>query len=391
MTHPRFSILIPTRERARTLAATLRSVVDQPFSDYEVIVMDNCGGPETEAVVRGFAAQSDKVRYHRSDTVLRMSDNWELGLSHCTGEYMWILGDDDALMPDGLVLADQILSRLDLELLHWDKYTYWWDDAIFSNLQGFLFVHSGFEVNLIDCDRTLADCYAWKTSYAALPCIYSSFVHRNVIERVRAKMGGNYFAPCPPDLFSGISNASVTKQAAHTRRGLSMTGNSGKSTGTAHFFLSLGEGLRNQYWKDEGVPRGTALDPMLIDTSNLEVVIADVYLKAKALLFPNDDRFQLHIPTVINAMIGGIGRDPDSYDKTVSDIRALAQKHGLDLERFPIPSRPGRPGRHQQGVVPGRAPNQPTVAVNCGMAGITDVAQASRLASGLLPLVNYLS
>ena len=390
MTRPRFSILIPTRERARTLAGTLRSVVDQPFSDYEVVVMDNCSGHETEALVRDVASRSNKVRYHRSDRVLRMNDNWELGLSHCAGDYVLVLGDDDALMPDGLVLADQIFNRAELELLHWDKFTYWWDDAIHQDLQGFLFLHGGFEINLIDCARVLADCYAWTASFSVLPCIYSSFVHRDVIERVKARLGGKYFGPCAPDLFSGVANAFVTGNAAHLRRGLSMAGNSGKSTGTAHFFRSLGEGLRNQYWRDEGVSRAAAMDPSLIDTANLEVTIADVYCKAKAALFPDDDRFKLSMPGLLGAMIGGLARDPDSYDDTLCDIRAMAAKHGFVFERLPIPPRGGRAGRPRQGITIGQTPGQTTLAVNCKMAGISDIAQASRLAAGLLPVVNYL-
>src|SRR5450432_71829 len=394
MTPPRFSILIPTRQRPVTLAAALDSVVSQPFGDFEVVVMDNCGSPETAAVVDRFAALSDKVRYHRSDRVLRMKDNWELGLSKCVGDFLFVLGDDDALMPDGMVLADQILRRVDVELLHWEKYGYWWEDALDEAARGRLLVHGGNEIQLMDCKQALADFYQWKVGYAALPCIYSSFVHRDVVRRVKEKTGGVYFAAGSPDMFTGIANAFVTEHAATSRRGLSLAGSSGNSTGSAHYLRSKGEKRRLEYWQDEGVSQAAALHPSLIDSPNIELGVADTQLWAKQLLFPDDRRFQMiTIPQLLSAMVGGIGRDPDSYEDTARDIRALARKHGIDPASLAdsLALRPPTPRARgiMQGLFDSGRPGQPSLAVNCRQAGISDAAAAARLAQGLLPVVSY--
>ena len=37
MTSPRFSVVVPTRDRASTLAYTLRTCLEQEFDDYEVV------------------------------------------------------------------------------------------------------------------------------------------------------------------------------------------------------------------------------------------------------------------------------------------------------------------------------------------------------------------
>ena len=176
----------------------------------------------------------------------------------------------------------------------------------------------------------------WKISYAVLPCIYSSFVRRSVIERVRAKTGGRYFAAGSPDVYTGIANAYVTPKAAYLRRALSLSGNSGASTGSAHFFRSKGGARVAEYWRDEGITRGEALHPTLIDACNLEVGLADTMIRAKELLFPDDDRYQVRMQHVLGAMLGAINRDPASYDDNLGDIRAFALKHGFDPTRLPI-------------------------------------------------------
>jgi len=391
---PRFSVLIPTRERPGTFGAALDSVMSQPFGNVEVVVMDNCSGPETRAIVdrarEAASGRPHQLRYHRSERVLGMKDNWELGLSLCTGEYVFVLGDDDALMPDGLVLADQILTRLGFELLHWDKFGYWWPDALDEEARGRLLVHTSHEVQLLDCRQALADFYTWKTTYAPLPCIYSSLVHRDVIARVKALAGGKYFAAGSPDIFTGIANAYVTPRGAYCRRGLSISGNSGQSTGSAHLHRSKGQARRDAFWKDEGIPKANGLHPKLIDCPNIEVGVADAQLWAKDLLFPNDDKLQIiPIERLLAFMVAGLARDPASYEDTAADIRALAAKYDINPASLSIPRPTPRPRGALQGPVDSGIPGRPNLAVNCAQAGIQDAAAAARLALGLLPAVSY--
>src|SRR5579871_6012309 len=100
MATPRFSVVIPTRNRARYLRASIRTVLHQRFQDFEVVVSDNCSNPETKQVVDGF--QDPRLRYYRSDVPLAMTDNWETAISQAKGEYVIVIGDDDGLLPYSL-------------------------------------------------------------------------------------------------------------------------------------------------------------------------------------------------------------------------------------------------------------------------------------------------
>src|SRR5258706_235826 len=70
MATPKFSILIPTRDRPATLRHTLATVLSQPGEDYEVVVADNCGTPETRQLIDQNA--HPKLRYTRSEEILPM-------------------------------------------------------------------------------------------------------------------------------------------------------------------------------------------------------------------------------------------------------------------------------------------------------------------------------
>src|SRR4051794_3113068 len=97
MSNPRFSVVVPTRERAATLRSCLRTCLAQDFDDYEVLVCDNFSSPATAEVVRELACP--RLRYLRAPEPLAMANNWDLALSQTTGEYLVVLGDDDGLLP----------------------------------------------------------------------------------------------------------------------------------------------------------------------------------------------------------------------------------------------------------------------------------------------------
>jgi hypothetical protein len=329
------------------------------------------------------------VKYDRSDSVLPMHVNWERALSRCEGEYIFFLGDDDALMPDCTRLASEILSMQALELLSWDKYTYWWDDCIEPINRGRLFIHSKMGFEMRETRALLTNFYDWKIGYEYLPSIYTGFVHRDVVERVRALSGGVYFRTSIPDVWSGIANCVVTKRVGHFERGLSLSGNSGRSTGCAFFFRSKGAQRRAETFAEEGKTLDQFIHPALVPSVSLEVTLADQQYKAKELLFPDDPQIRMNIPAVLSNMIGTLNRDPDAYDDALADIRALAAKFSLDISRAKIPEKAAgfRPSP-RQGPTIGPDGKFVMLAIHCAEAGVHDAHQAARLAAAVLPPLN---
>ena len=124
----RFSILIPTRDRPVTFRHALATALLQTGDDFEIVVADNCSSPAVASIVE--EAASDKIRYSRTSEILPMTQNWELGLTQCRGEYVTILGDDDGLLPSALQCARLLLNASQAKVLNWAPHTYWWPDTI---------------------------------------------------------------------------------------------------------------------------------------------------------------------------------------------------------------------------------------------------------------------
>ena len=109
------SICIPTYNRAHHLQNCLQSInvaaqnVDKSFN-VEVCISDNCSTDATEDVVRS-ANLTLPVKYCRNKSNLGIPRNFLNVVDMAQGEFAWLVGDDDLLMPDALM---QVCSLIDL-------------------------------------------------------------------------------------------------------------------------------------------------------------------------------------------------------------------------------------------------------------------------------------
>jgi glycosyltransferase involved in cell wall biosynthesis len=104
----KFSIIIPTYNRASLIAKTLHSVLNQSFEDFEVIVVDDGSTDNTESVVADFI--SDKVRYFRIPNGERAKAR-NFGVRKAQGDFITFLDSDDLLMPHCLQEANDFLQK----------------------------------------------------------------------------------------------------------------------------------------------------------------------------------------------------------------------------------------------------------------------------------------
>lgn len=91
----RFSVYIPVWNGARWLDDAIGSVLAQTHQDWELVIGDNASTDGTGGVA---ARHTDpRIRYHRWDEFVDISENFNRTLLRCRGEWLQILGVDDRL------------------------------------------------------------------------------------------------------------------------------------------------------------------------------------------------------------------------------------------------------------------------------------------------------
>jgi glycosyltransferase involved in cell wall biosynthesis len=92
----KFSVLIPTRNRLEYLKLAVESVRRQDFADWEIVISDNCSEQDIGGYVSSLA--DPRIVYARTEQSLPVTENWNRALAMSSGEYVVMLGDDDALL-----------------------------------------------------------------------------------------------------------------------------------------------------------------------------------------------------------------------------------------------------------------------------------------------------
>jgi glycosyltransferase involved in cell wall biosynthesis len=98
---PRVSFVIPCFNLARFLPQCVDSISCQTFSDFEILILDDCSPDETEQVVQRLT--DNRVVYVRNEINLGHLRNYNKGIGLARGKYIWLLSPDDSLRgPDVL-------------------------------------------------------------------------------------------------------------------------------------------------------------------------------------------------------------------------------------------------------------------------------------------------
>jgi glycosyltransferase involved in cell wall biosynthesis len=98
---PRLSVVIATYRRADDLDRCIRSVLAEPGDDFEVLIGDDGSPDHTPEVIARFAADP-RVRSYRNEHNLGMQENYWKIMHQAGGDYVFILTDDDLLLPGAL-------------------------------------------------------------------------------------------------------------------------------------------------------------------------------------------------------------------------------------------------------------------------------------------------
>lgn len=98
--NPIVSVIIPTYNRAHLVGRAIKSVLNQTFQDFELIVVDDGSTDNTKEVVNSFS--DTRIRYIKHEINKGGNAARNAGLKNSKGEYIAFLDSDDEWLPEKL-------------------------------------------------------------------------------------------------------------------------------------------------------------------------------------------------------------------------------------------------------------------------------------------------
>lgn len=115
-----FSVIVPAYNLGSYIDAAAASVLNQSFSDYELILVNDGSEDDTEERCERISRQNPKtVRYLKNDHS-GVSAARNSGLAEAAGEYVTFLDGDDLFYPGIMEAVSQVIIREHPDLLYYD-------------------------------------------------------------------------------------------------------------------------------------------------------------------------------------------------------------------------------------------------------------------------------
>jgi glycosyltransferase involved in cell wall biosynthesis len=90
-----FSIVIPAYNQLPLLQQAIDSVLQQEWTDYEIIVTDDSTNDDIQQYINRLG--DDRIRYFRHQPQQSAADNWNNGLQQTTGQYLILMHHDERM------------------------------------------------------------------------------------------------------------------------------------------------------------------------------------------------------------------------------------------------------------------------------------------------------
>ena len=318
-TGPRFTVLIPTRDRCQTLGSAIRSCLAQDYTDLRIVVSDNCSTDDTSGLVASF--DDPRLRYVRTPRRLSMTGNFEFSLSLVQDDsYIMHIGDDDGLIQDGVGQVSRIIGDTGTLAVNSAHAVYHWPSSLYTGYANRLILPFGHGYCRVSGLEAAREVIAFRRSYTFLPSTYTGFVAKSVIDAVAA--GQTYYASITPDSYSGFANAGVLDTYIYARRPFAIAGLSGRSNGGSN--LTSGDSSEaDRYLVENDLPTHKGV---VYCSKSIPLVVAEAFLQARDRV-PRLGVIDLDVIRLCRVALRDAA--PENYALVRDAVATIAERRGL--------------------------------------------------------------
>lgn len=333
--NPRFTVLIPAKDRAEYLRHTLRTCMIQDYENLEVIVSDDGSTDSTREVVEQAARKDPRIRYVSPGRNIGMRENFEFALSHAQDGYALALGADDGILPNGISGMARILRETGKELLAWSAPIFAYAGVRCPNSQ--LILYRGGRDRIVrsaDFLRRQAVNLHYLSDVESPMFYVKGVASTRLIKQVRSRSADGRFYHCPtPDGYSGMVLAGEVEDYAYSGQPFTVFGASPSSQGMAYLASDQDAKRRSQSFYS-----AVSATPMHAELASqpysplITLMTADYLLTARDLpgwpgQFPDIDFRQLLVKSLKELGHGLYGEDRLARELAI--LHRVAERHGL--------------------------------------------------------------
>jgi glycosyltransferase involved in cell wall biosynthesis len=108
---PSVSVLMTVYNREKYIAEAIESVLASSFSEFELIIVDDCSEDRSVEIAKTFAHKDSRIKVHENETNLGDYPNRNKAASLAKGKYLKYVDADDMIYPHGLEVLVSMMEQ----------------------------------------------------------------------------------------------------------------------------------------------------------------------------------------------------------------------------------------------------------------------------------------
>ena len=117
MTTPAISVVLPTYNVENYIARALDSLIKQTYTEFEVIVVDDCGHDNSIKIAEDYALRDDRIKIIKNPKNLGTYHARRIGVEHAAGDYIVFLDPDDELKANTLQKLQLKINKEEADII----------------------------------------------------------------------------------------------------------------------------------------------------------------------------------------------------------------------------------------------------------------------------------
>jgi len=102
-------VIMPLYRAEKYIRESVASILNQSYTEFELIIIDDCGGDKSLELVKAF--HDPRIRIIQNDINRGISRSRNIGIQNARGEYIAILDDDDISSPERFKIEKKYLDE----------------------------------------------------------------------------------------------------------------------------------------------------------------------------------------------------------------------------------------------------------------------------------------
>lgn len=108
---PKVSIILPTYNGEKYLKQAIDSILAQTYTDWELILVDDCSTDATADIVEQYVGTDDRIYAIHNICNQKLPTSLNIGFAAARGEYFTWTSDDNLYLPDAIAVMARYLDK----------------------------------------------------------------------------------------------------------------------------------------------------------------------------------------------------------------------------------------------------------------------------------------